>query len=352
MRNKIFIVSFVLLYAFFLFSFLSKEEESISKEERRNLTTLEDVQKYSVLDSYFSGEFEKYLLDQVPCRKEWKMAKARMVYDVFLQQDNHGLYYQQEHWFKRGKPYNAKKVEEWVNTVDKIQKEYENANAQVLLVPDKENYVKEISSYAKMQELLNNKTIATIDVKDMLRLQDYYRGDPHLKQEGFLRLLPLLEERFQLSANQSVLHKQTYLNFYGAYSGQGLSPLIKEELSYYTNEVLSNAKVTYLENEKEHRLYVEENLEDMDSYNVFLDGASSFIHIENTKSTTDKSIIVFRDSYGSSLSCLLPLYYENVYVVDLRYISYTQAKEMLPRDVEDLLFVYGEMSISQIQNKW
>ena len=53
-------------------------------------------------------------------------------------------------------------------------------------------------------------------------------------------------------------------------------------------------------------------MDSLDSYEVYLDGASSFIEIENKNSLSDKELIIFRDSFGSSLIPLLINYYKKI----------------------------------------
>ena len=57
--------------------------------------------------------------------------------------------------------------------------------------------------------------------------------------------------------------------------------------------MLDNVEITYLENKELTKIYNIDNLETMDSYEVYLDGASSFIEIKNENSTSDKELIIF-----------------------------------------------------------
>ena len=50
-------------------------------------------------------------------------------------------------------------------------------------------------------------------------------------------------------------------------------------------------------------------------------GATPLLRIDNPNSSTNKELIIFRDSYGSSLTPLLVEGYKKIIVVDTRYIS-------------------------------
>ena len=79
-----------------------------------------------------------------------------------------------------------------------------------------------------------------------------------------------------------------------------------------------------------------------DPYELFLSGSISLLSIENPNAETDRELIVFRDSFGSSLIPLLAEGYGTVYAVDIRYI----ASDALQRVVSfpqgaDVLFLYS-----------
>ena len=84
----------------------------------------------------------------------------------------------------------------------------------------------------------------------------------------------------------------------------------------------------------------------LDSYDVFLSGASSFIEIKNNNLQDNSSLIIFRDSFASSLIPLLLPYYNEVIVIDLRYIDYSIVKEKIDLNNSDILFLYSTLIIN------
>ena len=84
----------------------------------------------------------------------------------------------------------------------------------------------------------------------------------------------------------------------------------------------------------------------MDSYDVYLDGASSFIEITNNNSINDKELVIFRDSFGSSLSPLLVKYYKKITLIDNRYISRDNYKDLIEFNDQDILFMYSTLFIN------
>jgi hypothetical protein len=56
---------------------------------------------------------------------------------------------------------------------------------------------------------------------------------------------------------------------------------------------------------------------------------------------TDKRLIIFRDSYTSSLAPLLLEAYSEITLIDLRYISSNLLKDYVNFDNADIMFLYG-----------
>ena len=78
----------------------------------------------------------------------------------------------------------------------------------------------------------------------------------------------------------------------------------------------------------------------MDGYDLFLSGAEAFLRIDNPAG--EGELVLFRDSFGSSLAPLLAGSYARVSIVDLRYISTEALGQFLEVSPEaDVLFLYS-----------
>ena len=58
----------------------------------------------------------------------------------------------------------------------------------------------------------------------------------------------------------------------------------------------------------------------MDGYDVYLSGAQPVVSIECENAKTDRELVIFRDSYGSSIAPLFTGAYKKITLIDLRYI--------------------------------
>ena len=140
--------------------------------------------------------------------------------------------------------------------------------------------------------------------------------------------------------------KNTYNNFYGVYYGESAISRKPERITYLTNKTILNSEVKYLENNKLNTVYNLNKLNSLDPYEVYLDGASSLIEITNKNSKSKKELIIFRDSFGSSLSPLLIEYYGKITIVDNRYISSDYIKKYIKFNKQDVLFMYSTLMIN------
>ena len=93
-------------------------------------------------------------------------------------------------------------------------------------------------------------------------------------------------------------------------------------------------------------VYDEQKLGGLDLYDIFLSGASSYIEITNPNATNEKELIIFRDSYGSSLAPLLIPYYSKITLIDLRYINYDIVANLTDFEHKDVLFIYSAQVIN------
>ncbi|MBQ5885563.1 MAG: hypothetical protein IIW79_04055 [Clostridia bacterium] len=65
------------------------------------------------------------------------------------------------------------------------------------------------------------------------------------------------------------------------------------------------------------------------------------MRIENEAATTDKELIIFRDSFGSSIAPYFAEGYKSVTLVDIRYISPQTVANFVDFENKDVLFLYS-----------
>ena len=79
---------------------------------------------------------------------------------------------------------------------------------------------------------------------------------------------------------------------------------------------------------------------------MFLSGSRSLLTIENPAAENDRELIVFRDSFGSSIVPLLVQGYARVTLVDVRYIQIDMLDRFLEFKGQDVLFLYSTLVLN------
>ena len=134
--------------------------------------------------------------------------------------------------------------------------------------------------------------------------------------------------------------------FYGVYYGQAALPMEPDTLRLLENETLSGCTVYDHETGKTGSIYDFSKLESKDLYDVYLSGARALLTVGNPQGQPGKELIVFRDSFGSSMVPLLVSDYEKVTLVDLRYIRADMLGQFLEFSGQDVLFLYSTLVLN------
>ena len=249
-----------------------------------------------------------------------------------------------------------------------------------------------------------------IDLTPTLSLESFYRTDSHWRQEALLDTAQVIqtamaageagekdttedayassvssntnenkisENKTNKSKNDISIHQATD-SFYGVYYGQAELPMSPDTISYVDSEIISQAQVYNFETGKTSGVYDWDKLDGYDAYDFFLSGPAALLTIENPNASSsalsnasnnapsnmpsnilsnapsakeDCDLIVFRDSYGSSLIPLLIDKYSKIIVIDIRYVVPEMLGEFIDLssdavDRADVLFLYGTILLN------
>ena len=134
----------------------------------------------------------------------------------------------------------------------------------------------------------------------------------------------------------------TGVPFYGVYYGQSALPHASEPFRYLDNSVIRSLKVYNAETASEIPVYDLKAAGGRDPYEMFLGGARSIITITNPNVVRERRLVIFRDSFGSSIAPLLAAGYSEITLVDIRYISPSALSKLVDfSGVSDVLFLYS-----------
>lgn len=344
--------SFIIMICGFMIMNILTPDNEFSFSERRRLITIPSFSVNKLLNGEMIDEFEKYSLDQFVFRDVFRGLKAMSKYYLFNQKDNNNIYIvdgiieKMEHALDERSIFNA--AEKLNEIYDKYLK---GKNVGYAIVPDKSYYIAAQNGYLsidydKMLEIMqqNVENMKYIDLFQSLAIDDYYKTDIHWKQENIVKIADLLLKGLgnDAKASNAEYTKHSLYPFYGSYYGHAALKLQPDSLNYLTNSTIDNAVVFDYESKSYNKVYDTELFEGMDSYNVFLSGAKSLITVYNKDCKNNKELLLFRDSFGSSIAPLMLEGYSKITLIDIRYISTDLLGDYIDfSQNQDVLFLYN-----------
>ena len=346
-------------------------DAEISTSERRPLIQFDDYgtkrdeallhgNEYGLTD-YFSY-LEDYLLDQFPVRDGFRSIKTLTKLYMLGLRDNNDYYYVDGTLAKLDSVRSDKALADALARFNSVYDKYfanTDANVYYSVIPDKNYFTASQNGYPSYDYDAFYRDVRAglydgfkeIDIKNLLDIGDYYRTDPHWSQPEILDIADAL--LYGMSA-EGTASGQSYTRvdlspFYGTYYGQAALPVKPDTMSYLTNDIISGAEVYDYEKDTVSTVYTDGNFSHTDPYDVYLSGAKPLLKITNPAQDNGRQLVLFRDSFGSSIAPLFISEYSEIIIVDIRYISPQIIDMFVKFDSDcDALFLYSTSVINSI----
>ena len=337
---------------------LIKPADRYSDSERRALAAMPEFTAESVLSGTFMSDFEEYAADQFPLRDRFRTLKAVTELKLFHKLDNNGIYTADEHLSKLEYPMNTLMLDHAAERFSWIYDTYlkeTDTNLYFSIIPDKNKFLANehdvlSMDYDAFAEYMKEKTdyMEYIDIYDMLAADDYYMTDTHWRQECIVDIAEKLANAMGISVHAEFRENISTTPFCGVYCGQSALDFPPDTLKYLTNEVLDSCIVTSYDTGKPVQvpLYDMAAAAGKDPYEMFAGGSDALVTIENPDADTERELILFRDSFGSSIAPLFMAGYSKVTLVDIRYIQSSMLGQFIEFDDQDVLFLYSTLLLN------
>lgn len=358
-------VAVLIILGFSLWGIIKPDSE-FSESERRGLVKMPEVSARNIFlekgDGSFMMEFEKYAADQFPIRESFRRLNSVFGRYCLGKNEINGVYIHDGYAAKLERTLNESSLDWALGCFEDIAERYlDGRRAYIAVVPDKGYYLAKSGGcpsldYERLFERVREGTkeyAEYIDITDFLDTDSYYRTDTHWRQE---KILPVAEHiaarmgaEFYGEYRTNTLEKP----FYGVYYGQLALPMEPDSIDYLTSDVLESAVVRCLDGEEPEELsvYDMEKAFGRDSYEIFLSGSRALITLENTLADNGKELVIFRDSFASSLAPLLAGGYARITLVDIRYISPAFVGRFVSFDDADVLFLYSAQVLNNSEGQ-
>lgn len=354
MNDKIkdIVVTIIFLFtiiALFLINII-KEDTDISVAERRKLATMPELTTKSLFDGTYFKKFDSYVTDQFVERDAFR--KIKIDIELSTKGEYNNLYLYDNYIIEEIFPLNSNSINNLTNKINYIKDTYlnDNSNIYYTIIPDKNYFVNNGNlklNYNKLQDMMKNNlsNINYINIFDKLTLDNYYKTDTHWKEEDLFNVANTIANQMNFDiTNNNVVN--TITTFKGSYAGRLSVTKDIDTIKTISNPSTLNSSVYNYETKKYTDIYDYTKINSLDKYDIYLSGAVPIIDIINNNTSSDKELIVFRDSYGSSLIPLLIEGYKKITVIDIRYISSKILNKYIDFNDQDVLFMYSILTIN------
>ena len=354
MNDKIkdIVVTIIFLFTIitlFLINIIKKDTD-ISVAERRKLATMPELTTKSLFDGTYFKKFDSYVTDQFVERDAFR--KIKIDIELSTKGEYNNLYLYDDYIVEEIFPLNSNSINNLTNKINYIKDTYlnDNSNIYYTIIPDKNYFVNNGNlklDYNKLQDMMKNNlsNINYINIFDKLTLDNYYKTDTHWKEEDLFNVANTIANQMNFDiTNNNVVN--TITTFKGSYAGRLSVTKDIDTIKTISNPSIDNSSVYNYETKKYTDIYDYTKINSLDKYDIYLSGAVPIIDIINNNTSSDKELIVFRDSYGSSLIPLLIEGYKKITVIDIRYISSKILNKYIDFNDQDVLFMYSILTIN------
>lgn len=354
MNDKIKDIVVTLVFVFTIISLflinVIKKDTDISIAERRELATMPELTTKSLFDGTYFKKFDSYVTDQFIKRDTFR--KIKIDIELSTKGEYNNLYMYDDYIVEEIFPLNTNSINNLTNKISYIKNTYLNNNSNIYytIIPDKNYFVNKGNlklDYNKLQDMMKNNltNLNYINIFDKLTLNNYYKTDTHWKQEDLFNVANTIANQMNFDITNNNV-ENTITTFKGSYAGRLSVTKDIDTIKTISNPSIDNSSVYNYETKKYTKIYDYDKIKSLDKYDIYLSGASSIIDIVNPTSNSNKELIVFRDSYGSSLVPLLIDGYRKITVIDIRYVSSRILNNYIKFDNQDVIFMYSILTIN------
>ena len=346
----------VLIFGLSIFAVL-KPAGDFSESERRPLEQLPELSIKTLLNGDFMENFEGYTNDQFPLRDTFRSIKALAQYYLFGLSDNNNLYYTEGQIGALNFPLKEDSINYAKDRFTDLYKMYMEGKVNKVVfsvVPDKGFFLAEQNGYPAMDYAAMEKFFEEnldfaeyVEISGLLNKDSYYATDTHWQQQSITAAADRILEALGARPFDDLTESVATENFHGVYYGQSALPLPAEKIVYLHNAALDSMTVFNYETGKETGVYDFDKAKGKDPYEFYLSGPNSLLEVTNPSAEGDRHLIIFRDSFGSSIAPLLMRDYSKITLVDTRYLMPSMVGQYVDFEGADVLMIYSSLVLNE-----
>lgn len=355
-------VFLLMVYGFSVFNMLNPSRD-YSETENRTLQQKPTFTVEKLMSGEYTAEYEKYITDQFLMRDDFITVK--LIAEIASgKNENKGVYIGDDGYLlQKFENVNESQLEKNIAHIEKYVQN--NPNTQVMLVPtstavldDKlPNYAVEYDQIGVLEGFSDRIGADNfVDVYGALQPHNdqyiYYKTDHHWTSLGaYYGYSAWMENKGEIAkAHDEFITENISADFYGTHYSKAPLPTLEADVitKYEVADMQYELEFNMGQSESDS-LFSEEFLETKDQYSYFIGGNNPLVKI-TTSNKNGKKIMVIKDSYGHTLVPLLASEYEEIHVLDLRYLNLRIADYKETNNIDETLIVYNLQGFSSDMN--
>ena len=336
-------------------------DKTFSAEENRLLQTMPKPSISSIFSGRFETKAESYAADQFMLRNMFIKIKSSFDTSLGSTESNNVFMCKDNYLMENISKADAKKMENNYNSLAKLKQLYPNINMDFMLVPNAANIMSDKLPLFAVTEDQNKQMddffkkiqsigINPVDVratfkKNKEKIELYYHTDHHWTTDGAYLAYQDFAKKNKLNSNikyDALAVKNDFRGTLASKSGftNGLNDMIKiyipKEGQNYKNSVIFYSDTK----EKTTEFYKLNNLKKKDTYTVF-GGSNHPIYSIKTPVSSQRKLLLIKDSYANSFIPFLSQDYREIIVIDPRYFFDDISEIIKANGITDILFLYN-----------
>ena len=336
-------------------------DKKFSAEENRLLQTMPKLSISSIFSGRYETKSESYAADQFMLRNMFIKIKSSFDTSLGSTESNNVFMCKDNYLMENISKADAKKMENNYNSLAKLKQLYPNINMDFMLVPNAANIMsdklplfavtedqnKQIDDFfKKIQSIgINPVDVRATFKKNKEKVELYYHTDHHWTTDGAYLAYQDFAKKNKLNSNikyDALAVKNDFRGTLASKSGftNGLNDMIKiylpKEGQNYKNSVIFYSDTK----EKTTEFYKLNNLKKKDTYTVF-GGSNHPIYSIKTPVSSQRKLLLIKDSYANSFIPFLSQDYREIIVIDPRYFFDDISEIIKANGITDVLFLYN-----------
>lgn len=369
LKKKGAFISLIMIWFFCLIIFgvaglhLVTEDSKFSESENRVLSSFPKLSVATVSDGSFMSDFEAYLTDQFPFRDSIISLKT-LADRIIGKNEENGVYIGKNGYlFDFQTPLDSEHIKETGKAVVSFKEKHSELETAFVLVPNSTYvYSEYLPEYLELpdQRLLISEVHKQIDDENILwpaaskilknnasDAQLYYKTDHHWTTRGAYLLFKEICLSWNLEKSEKAIDKK--FEFYEV-SNTFEGTLASTSGVHSSKDIIEicvpvNSEGTYVANfeasgEKTASLFFKDKLQQKNQYEVFLGGNYDKVII-STVSSSDRSLLLIKDSYANCMIPMLTPYFSKIVVIDPRYLTDSLDSIIKENDFSHMLYLYN-----------